>query len=146
MQFRFDSGVTATGWAVKPQAADPATFFGYNVALDADYNQIVEIQFTIPELRQMLAEAEELAEQESIDNGDFGPIGDCPDANCDCGSFAPLADEGELIEDFIDRLNAKTAKDGEIEALLNRASLLASADTKVADTLVKIAYARRDLL
>ena len=99
MQFKFyddpdDNGWGETGSAFGYAAEDigPEKTFGFRVDFDDIQAAQGWVDFTIPELRQMLAEAQELAVKDGL-------------ANCDCGgcNYAPLADEEELAQDFEDR-------------------------------------------
>ena len=122
MQFTFDSGVKAVGWSIT------IPFDGYNVSTEG--TEVTEVNFTIPELRQMLADAEMAAAEFS-------------DCDCRlCGGYAPLASEEELAQDFEDRASADASAVLRVEELLSRA------EKEAANTsdLIQVAYARKDLL
>jgi hypothetical protein len=137
MQFSWDDGVGGVGYAddIVGIHGDQIGFF---VKFGAQPRTWVE--FTIPELRQMLAEAQELAEKEAIDNGDFGPIGD----DCVGCNHAPLANEQELADDF-EKRTSEGEPPSQIEQLLMLAELSVN-DPERAKTYLDIAFARRELL
>lgn len=134
MQFSWGDGVGGVGFAADDIHGDQIGFF---VEFGEQCRSGVE--FTIPELRQMLAEAQELAEKEAIDNGDFGPIGD----DCVGCNHAPLANEQELADDFEKRTSE--GEPSQIEQLLMLAELSVN-DPERAKTYLDIAFARRELL
>lgn len=126
---------SANGYASRDVGADDQV--GFFVLLNGEQAGLGWVDFSIPELRQMLAEAQELAEKELTGNGTG-----CDCANCGC--YAPLADEQELAGDF----NSMTVVDkppsleNEIVRLLDKAELRATNT----DHYLALARVRKDLL
>lgn len=137
MQFQFtdqDGEYGGTGWAIFDNPGEhPAGFTILLHPLDGNSNDhFAEVTFSIGELRQMLAEAEELAgESESL-------------CNCDCQTYAPLATEQELADEAqkVPADDNTPSPRDEIERLLRKAET--QADSTVDFCIV--AQARKDLL
>lgn len=147
LQFQFEDQhgkFEGTGWGIYSDDDHPA---GFTILLHPrkenpdDY--FAEVIFSIGELRQMLAEAEELAEEQ---------LANCDCANCNCElvtvtpTSSPLATEQELADEFEDRVifedEPSPASVKDVEQLLDRGRLVALTTRDYID----LAFARRDLL
>lgn len=128
MQFQFsdqDGQYGGTGWAIFDNPGEhPAGFVVLLHPLDGNSNDhFAEVAFSIPELRQMLAEAEELAgESESP-------------CNCDCQTYAPLATEQELDEESQDRAAEEILSEIDAELSVRTLRALSQALGSLADAL-----------
>lgn len=128
--------ITATGWAVKDagKAEDQIGFHVMGDEVDGLY-----ATFTIPELRQMLAEAEELRDRQ-----DRKSCAGCSCSSCICSDLAPLASPDEMDEEFEDRVLEEPVTTP--SQFLDRAETsLNNGYVQEAEMWVKLAYAARGL-